>query len=87
MQALDDLETLQDQFTYTVSDGTATSNSSTLTVTVFGTNDAPVAVADTNWAQEDLALSATGNVLQTQAASWRSVGAVIRGQCRHGCRR
>ena len=43
LQALDDLETLQDQFTYTATDGTATSNSSTLTVTVFGTNDVPVA--------------------------------------------
>ena len=34
-------------FTYTVSDG-ITTTTSTLTVTVFGTNDAPVAVADSN---------------------------------------
>ena len=63
VRALDSRETATDQFTYTVTDGTATSNSSTLTITVFGNNDAPVAVADTNWAQEDLHTSIDGNVI------------------------
>ena len=63
VQALDDGETLTDSYTYTVSDGTV-SRTATLTITIFGTNDAPVANADTNWAQEDVA-NASGNVLQT----------------------
>ncbi|MBQ0711786.1 MAG: retention module-containing protein, partial [Porticoccus sp.] len=62
IQAMDDTETADDVFTYTVSDGNTT-NTTTLTITVFGSNDAPVAVADTNWAQEDGA-DASGNVLQ-----------------------
>ena len=65
VQALDDGETLTDSYTYTVSDGTV-SRTATLTITIFGTNDAPVANADTNWAQEDVA-NASGNVLQTLA--------------------
>ena len=36
---------------------------STLTITVFGNNDAPVAVADTNWAQEELHACIDGNVI------------------------
>src|SRR6185369_14056451 len=38
-------------------------SSATLTVTIFGTNDAPTAVADTNWTLEDSVTAATGNVL------------------------
>ena len=53
-------------FNYTASDGTATASSS-LTLSVFGTNDAPVANADTNWVKEDTNLTASGNVL-TDAA-------------------
>ncbi|WKE65129.1 retention module-containing protein [Gallaecimonas kandeliae] len=62
VNALDDGQTLTETFTYTVSDGTTTSTA-TLTITIFGSNDAPVAAADTNWAMEDGA-SAAGNVLQ-----------------------
>ena len=47
--------------TYTLSDGSATSTS-TLTLTVTAVNDAPVAVADSATAAEDVA-SVTGNVL------------------------
>ena len=72
VQGLDDLETLTDVFTYTASDGTATATA-TLTVTIFGTNDAPVANADTNWAQEDAA-DASGNVLITLAHAGAPVG-------------
>ncbi|QIF02301.1 VCBS domain-containing protein [Roseimicrobium sp. ORNL1] len=74
VQALDDGETITDVFTYTASDGTANSASATLTITIFGTNDAPVANADTNWAQEDGA-DASGNVLQTLAHNGAPSGA------------
>ncbi|HEX6374843.1 MAG TPA: Ig-like domain-containing protein [Allosphingosinicella sp.] len=59
-QALDDGETVQDSFSYTASDGTA-SDSATLTVTVAGANDAPVAVDDAAATTEDASVS--GNVL------------------------
>ncbi len=51
-QALDDGETGIDVFSYTVSDGSAT-DSTTLTVTVTGSNDVPIAVADTGATPED----------------------------------
>jgi len=43
-------------FSYQASDGTANSNSATVTVNVFAVNDAPVAVADTLSANEDTAI-------------------------------
>ncbi|MBM0171439.1 Ig-like domain-containing protein, partial [Altererythrobacter sp. C41] len=46
---------------YTVSDGNGGTASSTLTITVTGTNDAPIAVADTDAATEDAA-PVTGTV-------------------------
>jgi VCBS repeat-containing protein len=51
----------ENPFTYTVTNGTETAQT-TLTVTVFGINDVPVAHADTNFAQEGTS-NATGNVL------------------------
>ncbi|MGZ8327784.1 MAG: Ig-like domain-containing protein, partial [Allosphingosinicella sp.] len=60
-QGLDDGETVQDVFAYTASDGTV-SDSATLTVTVNGVNDAPVANDDTAAISEDAA-SVSGNVL------------------------
>ena len=60
-QGLDDGETAQDVFSYTASDGTA-SDSATLTVTVNGANDAPVANDDTASTNEDSA-GVSGNVL------------------------
>jgi len=64
VQELGEGETLVDNaFTYTVTDGLIT-ETATLTITVFGTNSAPVANADTNWAIEGTT-DATGNVLQT----------------------
>jgi VCBS repeat-containing protein len=59
-QGLDDGEVGQDVFTYVASDGTA-SDSATLTVSVAGLNDAPVANDDTASASEDG--GASGNVL------------------------
>ena len=60
-RALDDGETAQDVFAYTASDGTA-SDTATLTVTVNGANDAPVANDDTASTNEDSA-GVSGNVL------------------------
>ncbi|RUY19596.1 hypothetical protein EN978_37520, partial [Mesorhizobium sp. M7A.F.Ca.US.001.04.1.1] len=57
---------LTDSFTYTVSDGQGGTSSTTLTITIHGTDDAPVAVADTGSANEagiTPATAATGNVL------------------------
>ena len=50
-----------DSFTYTARDGTAVSNIATVTITVTGVNDAPVAVNDVATTAEETAVS--GNVL------------------------
>ena len=76
VQALDEGDKLTETYTYTVTDGTAP-RTATLTITVFGTNDAPVANADTNWAREDQS-NASGNVLENQAHSG-APDSVIRG--------
>ena len=49
-QALAQGEPATDVFTYTVTDANGATSSTTLTITITGTNDAPVAVADTNGA-------------------------------------
>ncbi len=66
VQALDVGEKLTETYTYTVTDGT-TPKTATLTITIFGQNDAPVANADTNWVVEDAASAITGNVLESHA--------------------
>jgi VCBS repeat-containing protein len=53
VQALADGQQVTDVFTYTNSDNHGGSSASTLTVTVTGTNEAPVAVADTAAVTED----------------------------------
>jgi VCBS repeat-containing protein len=60
-QGLDDGESAQDVFSYTASDGTA-SDTATLTVTVDGANDAPVANDDSASTNEN-SLGVSGNVL------------------------
>ena len=50
-----------DSFTYTASDGTATSNTATITITITPVNDAPVADNDSYSIGEDSTL--TGDVL------------------------
>jgi len=55
-QALAQGETVQDSFSYTVSDGTLT-DTGTLTVTLSGVNDAPVANPDTATGHENEMLS------------------------------
>jgi len=66
VQSLDDGETLTEAFSYTVTDGYNAPASATLTITVFGTNDAPAAHSDTNWVLED-GEAAVGNVLHNLA--------------------
>jgi VCBS repeat-containing protein len=48
-----------DSFTYNVSDGVATSGLATVTLTVTGVNDAPVAALDSHATEEDTTLSVT----------------------------
>ena len=60
IQSLGNGQTLTDSFTAASSDGSA---SRVVTVTINGTNDAPVVTADTGAVQEDVTLTATGNVL------------------------
>jgi VCBS repeat-containing protein len=62
VQSLRGGQQVQDTFAYTTSDGLASANSS-LTVTVTGGNDAPIAYADTAQVQEDVSLVASGNLL------------------------
>ena len=60
-QGLDDGESVQDVFEYTVSDGQGGTARSTLTITVRGLNDAPIAVPDSVSTPEEV--PAQGNVL------------------------
>ena len=60
-QSLADGEQVDVVASYTVEDEHGASDQSTLTITVTGTNDAPVAVADTDSAMEDAA-AITGSV-------------------------
>src|SRR5207248_2030335 len=53
VQALAEGQTVTDVFSYTNSDNYGGSSSANLTITVTGTNDAPMAVADTNAVKED----------------------------------
>jgi large repetitive protein len=59
--ALSQGQQVSETFTYTMRDTSGATSSSTLTITVTGTNDAPIAVADTNTAVEDGAI-VTGSV-------------------------
>ena len=63
VQALKAGETLSESFVYTTSDGRGSFVQATLVITVTGTNDSPVAVADSNSIVEDSTVPATGNVL------------------------
>src|SRR6185312_8650295 len=63
VQALSVGETLTQSFNYTISDGNGGTSISTLTITITGTNDGPVAVADTAVIAEDTVAPVTGNVL------------------------
>ncbi|OGS91986.1 MAG: hypothetical protein A2Z95_03705 [Gallionellales bacterium GWA2_60_18] len=62
VQSLAAGQVVTETFAYAATDGLI-ATPSTLTVTITGTNDAPVTVADVAAVQEDLTISATGNVL------------------------
>ncbi|MDP3483566.1 MAG: Ig-like domain-containing protein [Sulfuricella sp.] len=62
-QSLAQGQTATDTFGYTVSDTAGATSTAQVTMTVTGVNDAPVTTADTATVQEDLIVSATGNVL------------------------
>ncbi|MBD2257845.1 Ig-like domain-containing protein [Pseudanabaena sp. FACHB-2040] len=53
VQALDENETLTDSFTYTISDGRGGTNTASLTITINGKNDAPVATVLANQSSLD----------------------------------
>jgi VCBS repeat-containing protein len=53
------METGADGFTFKVNDGTADSNTATITVTITGTNDAPVANDNTLAVTEEVVKSGT----------------------------
>jgi len=50
-------ESATDSFEYTISDGNGGSDSATVTVTISGVNDAPIANDDSDTTQEDLAVT------------------------------
>lgn len=63
-QALDDTESFTDTFTYTTTDALGgTTEGGTVTVTITGLNDAPVAVADTLNATENTPLTLPNSAL------------------------
>jgi VCBS repeat-containing protein len=62
VQSLAAGQVVTETFAYAATDGLI-ATPSMLTVTITGTNDAPVTVADAAAVQEDLSISATGNVL------------------------
>ena len=82
VQALRPFVTLTDAFTYTMRDAAGLTSASTLTVTIMGANDAPVAVADVGTATEAGGVNngaagsnATGNVLTGGAGADTDVDA------------
>ncbi len=62
-QELAEGETATDTFEYTIVDSAGATSTATVTMTITGTNDAPIVVADTAAVTEDVTLTATGNVL------------------------
>jgi len=67
VQRLHEGETLSESFVYTTSDGRGALVDATITITITGSNDQPLAVADVNRIAEDATLTATGNVLDNDS--------------------
>lgn len=66
VQALSDTQTLTDVFQYAAEDNNPIaplSSNGALTITIQGSNDAPVITADTGTLKEDLTTTLTGNIL------------------------
>jgi VCBS repeat-containing protein len=62
-QSLAAEQTFADSFGYTISDSKGATAAGVVDVTIAGSNDAPIAVADIASVQEDIAVTATGNLL------------------------
>jgi len=54
-------ESATDSFNYTISDGNAGTDTAVLTITIYGVNDAPTAVNDTDSVDEDGTVTKTGS--------------------------
>ena len=54
-------ESVTDSFNYTISDGNAGTDTAVLTITIYGVNDAPTAVDDTDSVDEDGTVTKTGS--------------------------
>ena len=67
-----------DSFTYTASDGTAVSNVATVTISVTGVNDAPVAGNDAATTTEEAAISGTVLGNDTDADTGTTLTATLR---------
>ncbi|MDT8877943.1 retention module-containing protein, partial [Halomonas saccharevitans] len=63
VQALGEGDSLTETFTYTLTDADGDTSQADLTVTIAGTNDGPVATANTAAVTEDAALSDSGNLI------------------------
>ncbi len=93
-EALGAGQTATDTFTYTMHDAAGATSSTTLTFNITGTNDAPVAVADTASATEDVVVTATAltgvlaNDIDIDTGDTKTVSAVAFGaHHRHARRR
>ncbi|MCF7821714.1 MAG: VCBS domain-containing protein [Mariprofundaceae bacterium] len=62
-QELGEGQTTTDTFDYTIVDSQGVTSTSTVTMTITGTNDVPIVATDVAAVQEDLTVEATGNVL------------------------
>ena len=62
-QSLGQGQTVTDSFTYTIADTAGATSTATVNMTISGVNDAPVVTADVAAVQEDLSVTASGNVL------------------------
>ena len=70
---LDASDTVTDVFTYTVSDGAAT-DTATLTITITGVNDAPVAQNDVGYIQEGKTLTVSDGDNANVSGSYDATG-------------
>ncbi len=68
-QALQLGDTVNDVFTYTIADSTGRTATTTVTITLNGANDTPLANPDTNSAPGDASTSAQGNAIIAVAAN------------------
>ena len=75
--AADDLDagdSVTDVFNYTVSDGNGGTDTATITITVLGTNDAPVAQNDVGYIQEGKTLTVTNGANANVSGSYDATG-------------